>query len=98
MTESKEYIKYIHIGLLVTVLLLPCITVGVLFGTGGLQLGRFPPVVCYAEDLDVTFYILILPISIIMAVGNTMLILIFHVLIQPVHTHVLEKPKDKSVC
>ena len=62
-------------------IVVPCIPVGAVLGTGGSTLATFPPFQCFARSSDVIYYTFILPASIIMGAGLTLIILIFHVII-----------------
>ena len=89
---------YIHAGMVVTSLLLPWITIGIILGIEEIQVDRFPPIVCHARNVDVTFYGYILPISTILLVGITLLLLVFRVLVKHVHSHVWRMSRSKRVC
>ena len=43
---------------------------------------KFPPVVCFASNRDITAYILLIPLGVMMALIITELILIFHFLLR----------------
>ena len=94
--QSKGYYKYIHAVMLIVALIIPWIAVGVAFGTGGFQLTRFPTIFCYSANTDVTFYALILPICIILAIGISMIAGIFAVLIKLVQKQKLRSGRKVS--
>ena len=79
--ESKGYFLFVHIGMVVVALVIPVIPVAIIFGTGGFTLTRFPNIVCFARNVDVTFYALNLPLCILLATGITLIVLILYVLI-----------------
>ena len=80
--KQQGYFKYIHIGMVLIALLLPCISVGIAFGNGGFTVVDFSPTsTCLARDPDVTFYAILLPFSILMAVGFSMMAVIFQQLV-----------------
>ena len=80
--KQQGYFKYIHIGMVLIAFLLPCISVGIAFGTGGFTLMDFSPTsTCLARDADVMFYAILLPFSILMAVGFSMMAVIFQQLV-----------------
>lgn len=78
--EAKGYTTYVHIAMLALIIILPFISIAVLFGTGGCRVSRFPNIICQARHPDVTFYALVLPVSILTAAGISMIILLFWVL------------------
>ena len=78
--EVKGYATYVHVAMLALIILLPFISIAVVFGTGGCRLSRFPNIICQAKDPDATFYALVLPMSILTAAGISVIILIFWVL------------------
>ena len=43
---------------------------------------KFPPVVCFASNRDVTAYMLLIPLGVLIALIITELILIFHFLVR----------------
>ena len=43
---------------------------------------KFPPVVCFASNRDITAYMLLIPLGVLMALIITELILIFHFLVR----------------
>ena len=86
--------KYPHITCVVVCMILPVIPVvatmvkyshGKSFREaveGGLGFGivRFPPILCTGRDSDTMFYILILPVVLLLMVGMTILIVIFWII------------------
>ena len=62
-------------------IVVPCIPVAAVLGTGDSALATFPPFQCFARSTDVIYYTFILPASIIMGAGLTLLILILHKII-----------------
>ena len=79
--ESKGYFFFVHIGMVIVALVVPVIPVAAVSATGGFTLTRFPPLICFAENVDVTFYGLNLPLCILLATGITLILLIFYTLI-----------------
>ena len=61
---------------MVVALLLPGMPVVVAFTTGGYVFAGEPHLVCLGRNRDATFYSLILPTSVIVAVGVSLLIII----------------------
>ena len=80
--ENKRYFRYVHLIMLGVALVLPCMALPAVLGTGGCRLASFPPFQCFARNSDVVYYAFILPASILMAAGITLIILILHVLIR----------------
>ena len=79
--KQRGYIRYIHIGMVLTALLLPCVSVGIVFGTEDFTLMDFPPSVCTAGDPDVSTYAIVLPFSILMAGGISLIAVILQELV-----------------
>ena len=69
--------KYIHGLTLSLAICLPAISVAVVFGTGGFIAGTFPPVLCVSQSANAGFYALVLPISIIIPSGVSLLLVVF---------------------
>ena len=59
----------------------PAVIVGVSFGFGD-YITQFPPVFCASEDPNASYYLMILPLSSVAAVGVTCLVLILGLLIR----------------
>ena len=81
--EKAHRTKYIHIIMVIVGLVLPALPVIVTFTTGdpsGFGLTRFPPILCTGLEKDATFYSLVLPINILMAIGIPLLIIIFRII------------------
>ncbi len=76
--QNDRKIKYIHVTVLVLGLVLPGVPVGATIAAGEYVLTRFPPIVCLADNEDASFYSLILPISILVAAGTSLLIVVFY--------------------
>ena len=75
--EVNKRIKYIHISMVFVAVFLPFIPVGVTFSKGGFGLTRFPSILCTGTQSEATFYSLILPITLMLATGITLLIIMF---------------------
>lgn len=70
-------IKYVHGICLIIGLLLPLISPIANYFKGGFVIANFPPFFCVGREADVTFYVHILPINIILGIGTSLLVLIF---------------------
>ena len=93
--------KYIHLVCIVFGVLVPftpvvatmvqfsCGKSSVKAVSGGLGFGiiRFPPLLCAGRHKDTTFYSLILPLCVILLIGNTFLILIFQIIHKVLYTY-----------
>eukprot|EP00731_Ephydatia_muelleri_P010669 Em0005g1255a len=75
--NSRHWMKYIHALIVCVALLIPATTVAVVFGTGGFVSGTFPPLLCVSKSSEAAFYALVLPISIIIPSGVTLLLVVF---------------------
>jgi len=89
--ETAHRLKYIHITMVIVGLVLPTLPIIVAFTAGnsstrGFGLTRFPPILCTSLQRDSTFYSLVLPINLLIAIGVPLLIIIFWI-IHKVHTH-----------
>ena len=82
--ETRGYFRYIHIVMVIAAIVLPLESVGVLLGTGGLTIPRFPPVACFARETDASYFAFVLPISIVNAIGVSLVIIILWVVITKV--------------
>ena len=85
--QNKGFFKYVHLGIVVFVLLLPWTTVGIVLGTEGYAISRFPTILCFARNVNVSFYAYVLPLSIIVATGMSLIVIIFWILIGLVQVH-----------
>ena len=68
-------------------MVLPWTTVGIALGTDGYVISRFPTILCFARNVNVTFYAFVLPLNIILATGMSVIVIIFWVLIGLVQIH-----------
>ena len=80
--KEADRVKYIHIVMVIMGLVLPTLPVIVAFTAGtpnsrGFGLTRFPPILCTSLEADATFYSLVLPINIALAIGVPLVIIIF---------------------
>ena len=75
--RKKGYAKYLHLSLVLLLFVLPVITLVVGFETGGYSMPRFPPTTCLAVNPDAAFYSFILPITVIMALGISLVACMF---------------------
>ena len=78
--KNKRHFQYVHLIMLGVPIVLPCIPLAAVLATGGWRLASFPPFQCFARNNNVIYYTFILPASIMMATGITLIILILHVL------------------
>ena len=82
--ETRGYNRYIHIAMVIAAIVLPLESVGVILGTGGLTIPRFPPVSCFARETDASYFAFILPLSIASAIGVLLIVIILWTLITKV--------------
>ena len=75
--ETAHRTKYIHVIMVVLALLIPLIPVITSEIKGGYTMTRFPTILCTGSDKDVTFYTMVLPITIILGIGTSILVFIF---------------------
>ena len=80
--HSRYYDKtnqtiYIHIGCVIIAIVLPLFSAFAVLLKGGFTIPRFPPVACVGRDVDVNFYTVVGPTTLLFALGTTVLLLIF---------------------
>ena len=79
--ENSRYYHYAHFTMLGTAIVVPFISTAAVLATGGSTLASFPPFQCFARNSNVIYYTFILPASIMMGAGITLVILIFHIIV-----------------
>ena len=67
--------------MVIVAVLLPLGSLGAILGSGGLAIPRFPPIFCFAKETDVSYFSFILILSIVAAMGISMIATIVWVLI-----------------
>ena len=75
--KAANRTKYVHVIMVVIALILPLVPVISCAVIGGYTITSFPPILCTGSDADATFYSLVLPITIILGIGASLLVLIF---------------------
>ena len=83
--KENGYIKYIHIATVATAVLVPLVS-GLAPLKDGYVPARFPPVVCIARNTGYTFYGIELPVSILLAITTSLLIVTFWIILKVVYT------------
>lgn len=86
--ENKA--KYIHIILLISGIIVPAIPPGAAEIKGSYFVHRYPPLLCVPSNSDILYYGGVLPYSIALCVGITLLIIILHVLHQVCVCHITD--------
>ena len=79
--EKNGYFRYVHFIMLGIAIVLPCISIAVVQATGGSTVATFPPFQCYARTTDAIYFTYLLPGSIMLGTGTTLLILILQVIV-----------------
>ena len=74
--------KIIHLLVVLLALLFPVIPVIVSFSTGGFVISSQPPDVCVSRSSKAAYYTLALPISVIMATGISLLVMVMVMVIK----------------
>ena len=82
--EIRGYFRYIHIAMVLAAVVVPLESVGVILGTGGLTIPRFPAVACFARKTDASYFAFVLPLSIASAIGVPLIVVILWSLITKV--------------
>ena len=62
-------------------IVVPFISTAVVQATGGSTVATFPPFQCYTRTTDTLYYTYVLPVSTLMGIGITLVILILHVIV-----------------
>ena len=76
--HAKRFEKHksIHVTVVSMALIFPIILVIAGFYTGGFVTNSHPPLLCVSRSSDAAYYTLALPISIIMATGTSLLVMV----------------------
>ena len=84
LREKRWKIHTLHIASLLVGVFAPLIHFIVVLTTTGFSSvdARFPPIVCFARNRDITVYLLLIPLAVLMSAIITQLILIIHLLIK----------------
>ena len=77
LLTRRHQLKYIHLMTILIAIFVPCIPVAVAFGTGGFINARFPPLLCLSRSANAAFFSLVLPVSILIASGVSLLLAVF---------------------
>ena len=67
--------------MVIVAVLLPLESLGAILGSGGLAIPRFPPILCFAKVADVSCFSFIMILSIVAAMGISMIATIVWVLV-----------------
>ncbi len=81
LLDNPQHSRYLHVAILLACSFPPAIAVGCSFALGD-YITQFPPVYCTTEDPDASYYVLILPLSIVCAAGVSCLVLILWSLVR----------------
>ena len=79
--KANGYIKYIHITAVAVAVLVPLVSSLAPLKDGFIP-PRSTPIVCIAANADYTFYTLVLPISILLAISTCLLIFTFWIILK----------------
>ena len=85
--QHENKLKYVHAICLIIGIFLPLGPALGAFFIDGFGNGRFPPLLCVGRNRDVNYYGVGLPISLSVAIGMTLLIIILHLLQQVNSAH-----------
>ena len=81
--KSNKKLKYVHMVMFVLGVFLPAVLVGIIAGVGeGFTLTRTPTIFCTAYQKHINYGCMILPISIVIAIGSTLLVFILWTVIK----------------
>ena len=73
---SGKY-KYLHLAVILLAIFIPGISVAGALAPEGVRFQRFPPIICVADSRNGNFYGFLLPVTIMNAIGTSLLVLIF---------------------
>ncbi|CAI8034489.1 hypothetical protein GBAR_LOCUS19414, partial [Geodia barretti] len=74
--DQTNRTKYVHITCVVAAIILPLYAPLAIALKGGFIPSRFPPIICLGREVDANFYAVLAPITILLGIGTTMLLLI----------------------
>ena len=95
--ETRGYLKYVHIAMVVLAIFLPCGYIAAVAATGGATIARFPPLFCFARNVDAYFYSLVVPICIIDGAATSLLLVILWSLITTLWTQKRKAKVSKNI-
>ena len=75
--QKGQNLKYIHVAVVIAGLLIPLPGVIATTLTDGYTITRFPPILCGTRNSDAGYYSVFLIMNILLAVGISMLIIMF---------------------
>ena len=79
--KANGYIKHIHITAVAVAVLVPLVSALIPL-KDGFSPPRIPPIVCTAATTEHTFYALVLPASILLAISTCLLIITFWIILK----------------
>ena len=84
LREEKWKIHTLHVASLLVGVFAPVIYFTVVLSTSGFASidAKFPPMICFARNRDITLYLLSIPLVVLISTIITQLILIIHLLIK----------------
>ena len=71
--KERGHLKYLHTCAVLLAIILPVVPVAVGFGTEGYTMPRFPPTICVIANSSAYFYSLIVPVGVILGLGNSLI-------------------------
>jgi hypothetical protein len=74
--DKTNQTKYVHAACVAAAVIIPIFAPLAMSLRGGFTFVRFPPVTCLGRDVDVAFYAVVLPATMLYATGTTLLLLI----------------------
>lgn len=92
-TDTRRKNRYIHVGLVLASLVLPVLPILIVVFAGreyryktSFTLTRSPPILCSGIDLHTNFWGVIFPISLMLGLGTSLLVLILRTVIKVITT------------
>lgn len=77
--KAQKQIKYIHITTIIATLFLPLVP-ALLHLDEGYGVANTPSTVCFGRNVAVTYFTLILPLSVILAIATSILVIMFWII------------------
>ena len=86
--------KYINIVCFLLGLVIPAIPPTIVLFIDGYVVNGYPPILCLPRNTDISYYGLVLPVSLSLCIGITFLVFVLHAILQVMRLHV---PNDTVV-
>ena len=85
--RASKKLKYMHIVAVILGIVLPMGPLVAFGKIGRVTMTRFPTILCTSSDKHVTFGLMVVPMSIIIAMGSTLLVFVFRTVVKVISYH-----------